>query len=98
MFLGYNEECEGWKEDKKISLLEEIQEQTKFSYFGRIDVREIGKGPLGDKPYLQLDSFGKSGVYIRKVTNMTQDERLDLNKICDGIYDKIMEVNDVEQN
>ena len=50
------------------------------------------------KPYLEINSFGRSGVCIRKITHLSKEERRELVNKMDRIYREVMKDDDEVMN
>jgi hypothetical protein len=81
MNYGYNKETKNWKNERKNLLAKKLSEQLKI--------------PIGwstensGKPYIEIDGL-YTGVRIRKITNLTEEEQIKLVTKADQIYEEVM--------
>lgn len=80
MNYGYDKHCKGWKPGRKAELARRL--------FVELNIG-MGWTPGGTQPYIELDSL-YPGVRIRKITHLTEQERVALVRKADKIYDEVM--------
>ena len=92
MFISYTEDSPFWKEEQKGELLRRFTKELDLPRLGQSDPRPHWFHR--DSTYLQMDSFGKSGVYIRGVTKLPEDELEKLEPRTSQIYVDVMNVSE----
>jgi|TARA_B100001971_G_scaffold13145_1_gene10436 hypothetical protein len=101
MYYGYDQDTPFWKEERKVKLHQELNSQLELKSLG--DVTLLRPRPLwmmetNKKPYLEINSFGRSGVCIRKITHLSKEERRELVNKMDRIYREVMKDDDEVMN
>ena len=84
MNYGYNANCKGWKENKKQELAKELSKELEYPIG-----YPMGKANDGSSPYIEIDDF-YDGVRIRRITWLSDEEKKELVKKADKIYNKLM--------
>ena len=92
MYYGYDQDTPLWKEDRKMKLHDELKSQLGLRSLG--DVSLLPERPLwmieDKKPYLIINSFGKSGVSIKRLTQLPKEQQQELVGKCEKIYLEVM--------
>jgi hypothetical protein len=79
MHYAYGPSCEGWIEDRKFELARNLQNLV--ARYGKSE--ELAE----EGPYVEVD---ESGVRLRRVTSLSEDEQEKLRKQAERIYWDIM--------
>ena len=92
--MYYILKTKGIPQKKKVEIIDTIMKETGLKLRigcwyakvvdGNIEVDEAFDFPK--TPYMEWDSFGENCITIRKITNMTEQNREGLVKIIDEIY------------
>jgi hypothetical protein len=80
MNYGWDETAANWKEDRKGALVKALSERLPCP---------VGWTPGGKTPYLEVDRL-YSGVRIRKLTNLADEDLDGFVKRADAIYQEVM--------
>lgn len=81
MNYGFDSNTEGWQEDKKIELAEKIEEIVTSREY-RVDE---------GSPYVEVDGL-YGGVRVRKITNLTTENRENLVHKVEKVYKEVMDI------
>jgi hypothetical protein len=94
MNYGFNSTLPNWKEDKKEELYKELVNELKISGVGyshnNYQPYKLDDPRFGNKPYIEMDIFGQSGVYIRKFPHLIEEDHKELVKKSDKVFFDIM--------
>jgi hypothetical protein len=91
MYYSYTEETIGWNSEKQIQLLTRLSNDLNLPIMG-----EVREPNIMSNPHLRLDCFGTQGVYLRKLTAMSEEDRDALTDLADEIYDEVMEIKNLK--
>lgn len=80
MNYGYDHGTPGWKEDKKGILAKRLCEELPAN---------LGWTPGGVTPYIEVDNL-YSGVRIRKITHLAEEDVKNFLERADKIYHEVM--------
>ncbi len=94
MLFYFNQENPFWDETKKEKLYKELVEELQLDGVGyshnNYQPYKIDDPRFSRKPYIEMDCFGMSGVYVRKITHLTDEERETLTEKSDKVFFKLM--------
>ena len=89
MFITFGEKSPKWDGSKMVELCRELIKETKIPYMNNQRPYQEDDVRMKGKPYITLNSFYE-GVFIRKITNMSQLEIEELDGRCDKVYRRVM--------
>jgi len=89
MFISFGEKSPKWDGSKMVELCRELIKETKIPYMNNQRPYQEDDVRMKGKPYITLNSFYE-GVFIRKITNMSQLEIEELDGRCDKVYRRVM--------
>jgi len=92
MFYGYCSTSPFWKEEQKEELYRKFKKKLDLPRMDQSDPRPLWFRN-GD-PYLQLNSFGVSGVYVRRITKLSEEEYDEMRSKTDTIYEEVMDITE----
>jgi len=94
MLFYFNQENPFWDETKKEELYDKFVEELQLDGVGyshnNYKPYELNDPRFGKKPYIEMDCFGSSGVYIRKITHLTDDEIKTLTQKSNMVFLNLM--------
>ena len=91
MYIYFSEESPNWDPKKQVELCREMIKETGLPY--RNHLRPLGdyeEDPrLGNDPYITNNCF-VDGVYIRRVTHLSDEEHNRILEISNSVYERVM--------
>ena len=86
VFYGYGSDSEGWKDERKVELADRLSEMVDWKKENHeISVKRTIEG---NAPFVRMYT---DGVYIRKITHLSEDQQDKHMEDADVIYKEVME-------
>lgn len=96
MYIIYDSETEGFDLTKKMDLLFEFRRYTGFPYYGKWGRYSKPVDFINGLPYFETDTFGVTGITLRRLDGLTDVQRDYVERYFDMIYKKVMLPDEVD--